>query len=592
MRGVTWHISLRRRCSQVKSECSSLFRFYTKGGLARFYVDLRHDGLNKCRRITGDDPDLVRQKASAQMASWDEAWSKREEKESQRAAIESLKAAAEAKTEAARGEKRSLQGILAHAVKANLEFDWDSLRDHAPFPKKREFPKPRPTLPVPEEPPPKPNPVVARLGILDYVFPSRRYRKEAAAEEQAKLALRNWQARVNAVAEENRRKQKQYAHQVRLWENEETAFFAEWEAEKQGFLRRQKEKNEAVDRQMAAYAKGESGAVVDYCDMILSRSDYPDTFPQDYEIDYTGETKTLVVNYQLPSPEVMPRVKEVKYNRSRDELTEVLMDDKERSHLYDSVVYQITLRTLFELFRADAGGALEAIAFNGIVTSLDRAKGKDVSACIVSIFVKRDEFISLNLARVDPKACFKSLKGVGSSQLVGLAPVAPIMQMTREDKRFVQGRVVIDAVEEGNNLAAMDWEDFEHMIRELFEKEFSKDGGEVKVTRASRDGGVDAVVFDPDPIHGGKIVIQAKRYTNTVQLSAVRDLYGTVVNEGATKGILVSTADYGPDSYHFAKDKPIVLLNGANLLHLLQKHGYKARIDLKEAKRLLGEPLD
>ena len=38
----------------------------------------------------------------------------------------------------------------------------------------------------------------------------------------------------------------------------------------------------------------------------------------------------------------------------------------------------------------------------------------------------------------------------------------------------------------------------------------------MKITQASKDGGVDAVAFDPDPIRGGKIVIQAKRYTNVV----------------------------------------------------------------------------
>jgi HJR/Mrr/RecB family endonuclease len=70
----------------------------------------------------------------------------------------------------------------------------------------------------------------------------------------------------------------------------------------------------------------------------------------------------------------------------------------------------------------------------------------------------------------------------------------------------------------------MDWQDFEHLIRELFEKEFSDQGGEVKITQASRDRGVDAIVFDPDPIHGGKYVIQARRYTDTVDVSAVRDL--------------------------------------------------------------------
>jgi len=134
----------------------------------------------------------------------------------------------------------------------------------------------------------------------------------------------------------------------------------------------------------------------------------------------------------------------------------------------------------------------------------------------------------------------------------------------------------------------MNWQDFEQLIRELFELEFNQSRGEIKITRVSRDGGVDAVAFDPDPIRGGKIVIQAKRYTNVVGVSAIRDLYGTVLNEGATKGILVSTADYGPDAYSFAKDKPITLLNGNNLLHLLQKHGHKAKIDLKEAKEILN----
>ena len=181
------------------------------------------------------------------------------------------------------------------------------------------------------------------------------------------------------------------------------------------------------------------------------------------------------------------------------------------------------------------------------------------------------------------------MKGVGSSKLHSLTPVAPILNINREDKRFVSSYQVANGLDESYNLAAMDWEDFEHLIRELFEKEFAQAGGEVKITQASRDGGVDAVAFDPDPIRGGKIVIQAKRYTNTVGVSAVRDLYGTVINEGATKGILVTTSDYGPDTYEFIKGKPLTLLSGSNLLHLLEKHGHKAKIDLKEAKQLLSD---
>ena len=129
-----------------------------------------------------------------------------------------------------------------------------------------------------------------------------------------------------------------------------------------------------------------------------------------------------------------------------------------------------------------------------------------------------------------------------------------------------------------DNLATMDWADFEHLVRELFAQVF---GTEVRVTQASRDGGVDAIAFDPDPIRGGKFVIQAKRYNNIVPVSAVRDLYGTMINEGAVKGLLVTTSYYGNDSREFVKDKPITLIDGSNLIHMFQQYGYNFKIELQ-----------
>jgi restriction system protein len=58
----------------------------------------------------------------------------------------------------------------------------------------------------------------------------------------------------------------------------------------------------------------------------------------------------------------------------------------------------------------------------------------------------------------------------------------------------------------------------------------------------------------------------------------------TVHNEGATKGILVTTSTYGPDAYEFAKGKPLTLLSGSELLYLLGQHGHKSKIDLAAAK--------
>ena len=60
--------------------------------------------------------------------------------------------------------------------------------------------------------------------------------------------------------------------------------------------------------------------------------------------------------------------------------------------------------------------------------------------------------------------------------------------------------------------------------------------------------------------------------SNTVGVSAVRDLFGTMQNEGASKGILVTTSGYGKASFEFAQNKPLELLSGSNLLSLLEEH--------------------
>jgi restriction system protein len=279
----------------------------------------------------------------------------------------------------------------------------------------------------------------------------------------------------------------------------------------------------------------------------------------------------------------------VTYVKNNSEYKESFHTDVYMKKIYDSVIYQIVLQTLNYIFKIDDKyNYVESVVLNGKVSTIDKTTGKNIIPYILSLNISKVDFNGLNLSAIDPKSWFKSAKGISAATFANVTPVAPVVLMSREDDRFIDGYVVTDKIDETINLAAINWQDFENLIREIFEQEFNYNGGEVKITQASRDGGVDAIAFDPDPIRGGKIVIQAKRYTNVVGVSAVRDLYGTVMNEGATKGILVTTSNYGNDAYDFASGKPITLMNGANLLYLLEKHGHKARIDLKEAKDLLN----
>ncbi|MBL7966701.1 MAG: restriction endonuclease [Prolixibacteraceae bacterium] len=361
----------------------------------------------------------------------------------------------------------------------------------------------------------------------------------------------------------------------------------QWQKRKEAFLAQKNNHNQAVNDLKSQYYSNDYLAIAKVSEMVLTNSSYPFAFEKEIITEYNPENRLLLVEYRLPAPADMPTLKEIKYIATSAEVRESHISEIQLRKLYDETIYKITLRSIHELFSTDSIHAIDAVSFNGWVRAINKATGNEEVTCIVSIQVKKEDFARINLANVDPKACFKSFKGVGSSDLSGLSAIQPILQNRQKDKRFVDSHSV--EFDDTTNLAAMAWEDFEHLIRELFEKEFSSNGGEVKVTQASRDGGVDAVAFDPDPIRGGKIVIQAKRYTNTVGVSAVRDLFGTVMNEGANKGILVTTSDYGSDSYEFAKGKPITLLNGANLLYLLEKHGTRAKIDIKEARRLMNE---
>jgi restriction system protein len=89
---------------------------------------------------------------------------------------------------------------------------------------------------------------------------------------------------------------------------------------------------------------------------------------------------------------------------------------------------------------------------------------------------------------------------------------------------------------------------------------------------------VDVDALDPTPIRGGKIVVQVKRYRNTVPPTAVRDLYGTVQDVGANKGVLVTTSGFGPGSHTFARGKPLELISGSELVDLLHRHGLRGRL--------------
>lgn len=537
----------------------------------KYMVEVSHTGLHEHRVLTDRDDEILENKIRNLCERWDKKWQAILEKEEKAKLINDLKERASYQTREAESYINLIENILRHTLEIDDTIDWSTLKDKSTFPEKKPI---EPTQEILEAPKQNESKYQPDFDFLDKIFKKRKQKKIDLFEKKYQDDYQRYLEKQEKLDQEFVVAKEEHEKALKLWL-----------ARKAEFYERMDKSNQKVDDLKKRYLEIDVNAVEEYCDLVLSNSEYPSSFPQSFELEYKPDNKSLVIDYWLPVPDDMPSVKEVKFIASRKELKEIAVSEVQRKKYYDSVIYQIALRTLHELFEADVANALDLITFNGWVSFINKSNGQNENSCIISIQTNKSEFESINLEYVDPKECFKGLKGVGSSKLYGLTPVKPILKLDKNDSRITSHYDVAHTLDESVNLAAMDWEEFEHLVRELFSKEFSINGGEVKVTQASRDGGVDAIAFDPDPIRGGKIVIQAKRYTNTVGVSAVRDLFGTIVNEGANKGILVTTANYGPDAYTFAKGKPITLLNGSNLLHLLAKHGYSARINVKEAKK-------
>lgn len=500
-----------------------------------YWIEISNQYLGKYRKVTGRTRREVELKAAEQLQRWEE----QEARARVREAVADAKEQARLDTEAALAAIEEHRSILAATLEVDDRLNWSAMIDSTSF----------------DEAEPTIADIRADLGV-----PGER----RLMERLSKKALR-----ARQEAEKN-------ADEV-LGQR-----YRAWEERREAHTRAQMEHNEAVESFRKAYEDGDREAVEKYVSLVLARSVFPSTFSRECAVGYSGADKTVVVNVPLPAPDDLPHVVEYRFVASRGVIDEKRIKDKELAELYDQVAVQTVLRTLHEVFEGDYAEHCMIAVVNGTVEAVDRATGKDYAACIISCQAERGAFLELDLRRVDPLRCFRSLKGLSGSRMIGLQPVRPIRELNTEDARFIEAADVLDGLESGQNLMTMDWQDFEILVRDLFEHMFHARGGEVKVTRTSRDQGVDAVVFDPDPLVGGKTVIQAKRYRGTVPVAAVRELYGTMINEGAGKGILVTTSHFGPGALEFAKDKPVTLLDGAHLLHLLHNHGHQLRIDLSE----------
>jgi restriction system protein len=389
-------------------------------------------------------------------------------------------------------------------------------------------------------PAPRPNPnafVAARPRWYEWLLPDRQQRQQArwAQARDAYLAAEaKWQANETVRQGRLATLKQQYERGVATVRQQHTR----------------------IEELKADFHTGKRAAVEQCIDWVLAASCYPAGFPAPKATAiYLPKPRQLLLEYQFPLiDQVIPTDGVWRYNKTKDRLEVTARPASERRERYKALLAAITVRTLYELFTADAPGHLDSVVLNGIVEDIDPATGRQIRPTLISVRAFRDEFTGREFAaaKFSPAACLKDLRAHVSRAPAELEPVEPVLRFEPDRARVLEEEEILSTLSDHQNLMDLPWPAFEVLIRDLF----NKMGFDTYLTRPSRDGGVDCFAFLQQAVVGMKVVISAKQYTNKVPVEAVRDLAGTIDLERAGKGILVTTSEFTPAGYKIQRTTP------------------------------------
>jgi restriction system protein len=478
------------------------------------------------------------------------------EKDRTAAEVAARDAEAAAKTEAIEQRVAELENLLRSSLARDPRISFDSLRiaaavppldlgalaDPTPAPQWADF------APIPPS------------GLQRLFGRSQRYQSSYEAAERAFASAQADHRQLEAA---------------RQCEAAETR--AAWNKRAADAERRAEAHNAQISEFAVGFREHDRFAVSKYVQMVLDGSPYPEGFPAERHAGYVPESSLLAVEWFLPTFDIIPEHKTFRHIKVRKTVEPTTRPSADAQRLYNTVIAQVAVRTVREVFMVTPEDMVSTVVFNGHVDTVDPATGRNIRPPLISMRATREKFDELVLAepRFDPVASIKRhFFAAISPHPEELKAVEPVMPFSRADPRVIEAIDVVSALDQRPNLLDLSPKEFESFVQNLF----TKMGYETDQYRSSGDGGIDCMAYKRDPVAPMKIAVQAKLYTKTVHPTHIRDLYGTMQHEGATLGIMITTSGYGPGSVEFANGKPLQLIDGTGLLSICQEHGIPARI--------------
>lgn len=339
-----------------------------------------------------------------------------ERRRAERAAAEEYKAArveeVECLNEGLEEHYRELDSLLSATLDVddfvNLEVLKKNL-EHPPF-ERTDLETPIPVPPTLHQPEP---PVMRQPEPPKGIFGRKKKATQAllAAQEEYQRARYEWEQYVRQLPELNRRARQQGEEAEQLRESRLRTARELYQAECRAREKEVERHNAEVDEFITNLSYGVENAVNDYVDIVLANSVYPDGFDVTRAAQFDAPSAELSLTVGMPAPDRIPSVKAFRV-QANNEIVDAALSQKAQKDRYASIVDQVALRTLHEIFEADRREIVKSISLQVCTSTINPATGHLEDYVLAAVSVGRGDFEAINLKMVEPRA---ALEGLGAS---------------------------------------------------------------------------------------------------------------------------------------------------------------------------------
>ncbi len=182
---------------------------------------------------------------------------------------------------------------------------------------------------------------------------------------------------------------------------------------------------------------------------------------------------------------------------------------------------------------------------------------------VPSLLRDSTSFVNRGLAKAAPSLALLALVVFGFTGIFSL--ILGAIRKKKEAQSSVRKRDLFERQSNLPDISSLKWQEFEEFIGEAYKRQ----GYQVEVRGGNEpDGGIDLILRKKDET----VLVQCKHWeAEQVGVKIIRELYGVVAAEGATKGILVTTGYFTRDAEMFAHGKPLLLIRGNELSRLIEE---------------------